>query len=141
MLFLIHASALSAPCLFITAVICKMSKMCVICKLASHRSPSKTLPGLAVFAKPNVSPRPRPQRFPHLHRLVEAEGLGFLNTVRKKPEAQSREIQKLQTLERGEGAWLRGSLALLPSRKRRNYTFQVAKRCLSSIPRQSSQRH
>lgn len=38
-----------APFLFIIASICKTSKISVICKLASHLSPFKTLIGLAMF--------------------------------------------------------------------------------------------
>lgn len=119
MLFLPHVSALSAPFLFIIAGICKTSKISVICKLASHISPFKTLIGLAVFTNPNTFPQGQFIKGLSallLHGVVKwIEDFEYSEEKAKGSQRRDSEITGLET--DAEGAWLRGSSAFLLRRE------------------------
>lgn len=119
MLFLPHVSTLSAPFLFITADICKTSKISVICKLASHISPFKTLIGLAVFTNPNTFPQGQFIKALSallLHGVVKwVEDFEYSEEKAKGSQRRDSEITGLET--DAEGAWLRGFSAFLLRRE------------------------
>lgn len=112
MLFLFHVSTLSAPFLFITADICETSKISVICKLASHISPFKTLIGLAVFTNPNASPLGHFIKVLFMCTGWEST-FRIWDTGRKKAKVQRRQLWKSQVSKWAEGPWSAGSSAIL----------------------------
>lgn len=137
MLFLSHVSTLSAPFLFITADICKTSKISVICKLASHISPFKTLIGLAVFTNPNASPLGH-----FIKALFMCTGwestFRIWDTGRKKAKVQRRQLWKSQVSKWAEGPC---SSRFFCHPTQRNNAFLAAKRSGSSAPGQNSPGH
>ena len=138
MLFLSHVSTLSAPFLFITADICKTSKISVICKLASHISPFKTLIGWAVFTNPNAPPWVTLSKHSSFAWARRAH-LGFGIQAGKSQRFREGSFGNHRSQS---GQRVPGQQVLLPScwvETQRNYAFLVAKRSGSSTPGQNSQ--